>query len=67
MKPFSPSSPTPSNRRVLRWYLPPVVRTYEQIAQVLAERGEKNVTPSEVRSVCESVSLKLRLGPQSSR
>lgn len=62
MKQTLPSlSPKSSNLPVLRWHLPPAVRSYEQIAKILIQRGEKDVTPSKVRQVCDAVSRKLRL------
>jgi len=37
---FVPMSATPASMPILRWYVPPVVRSYEQISKILVERGE---------------------------
>ena len=68
---------------ILRWYVPPVGRSYEQISKILVERGEvergevergemvqrgdKHATPSKVKRVCDAVSRKLRMALQLSR
>ncbi len=58
---FNPLVTTPTSMPLLRWHVPPVVRTYEQIARVLIQRGEKHVSLTQVQQVCEEVSRKLRL------
>jgi len=80
---FVPMSATPASMPILRWYVPPVVRSYEQISKILVERGEvergevergemvqrgdKHATPSKVKRVCDAVSRKLRMALQLSR
>jgi len=80
---FVPISATPASMPILRWYVPPVGRSYEQISKILVERGEvergevergemvqrgdKHATPSKVKRVCDAVSRKLRMALQLSR
>jgi len=48
---FHPANEVRQNLPVLKWHVPPV-RTYEEIAQILAKRGQSDVKAATVGQIC---------------
>lgn len=55
---LQPSNEVRQSRPVLNWHVPPV-RTYEEIARILQERGQAKMEPATVLQICSAAISKV--------